>query len=294
MCAIATAGQGAGAIAPNLERAAERLRAAGVELPRLDAELLMAWAAGVERAHLIAREVEMSRDAVARFESALARRERREPIAYITGIREFHSLDFEVSPAVLIPRPETETLVDAAVRFLGERPGARVLDIGTGSGAIAISIAYECPRVRTIATDISADALEIARRNANRHGVADRIEFRRADLFEPQGGGAPLGSFDLIVSNPPYIEDAAIASLQPEVRDYEPRAALEGGADGLGYYRRIAADARGHLAPGGALMVEVGAGQAEAVRTMFADAGMRGLDVINDLSAAARVVIARS
>ncbi len=294
MCAIAEAGQGGRAIARILERAAGRLRAAGVESPRLDAELLLACAARVERAHLIAHEVEMSPDVVERFESALGRRERREPVAYIVGVREFHSMDFEVSPAVLIPRPETETIVDAALRYLADRAGARVLDIGTGSCAIAISIAHECPRVRMTATDISADALEIARRNANRHGVAARIEFRRADLFETLDGGAPLGSYDLIVSNPPYIEDAALATLEPEVRDYEPRAALAGGADGLDCYRRIAAGVRSRLVPDGALMVEVGAGQASAVRNFLAGAGMRRLDVINDLSAVARVVTARN
>jgi release factor glutamine methyltransferase len=294
MCASAEAGRDGREIARILERATERLREAGVESPRLDAELLMAWAARVERADLIAREVEMSPGVAARFESALGRRARREPVAYIVGSREFHSLDFEVSPAVLIPRPETETLVDAALKFLADRGGARVLDVGTGSGAIAVSIAYECPRVRVIATDISVDALEIARRNANRHGVADRIEFRRVDLFEPLNGDAPLGSFDLIVSNPPYVEEGALPTLAPDVRDYEPRVALVVGADALDFYRRIAAGAREHLASGGALMVEVGAGQAEAVSEIFAEAGMRGLDVINDLSAIARVVIARS
>jgi release factor glutamine methyltransferase len=294
MCAIAEAEQGGRAIARILERAAERLRAAGVESPGLDAELLLAWAARVERTFLVAGPVELSADIVARFDLAIARRERREPVAYIVGIREFHSLDLEVSPAVLIPRPETETLVDAAVRYLADRAGARVLDIGTGSGAIAISIAHECPRVRMVATDISVDALEIARRNASRHGVAARIEFRRANLFESLDGGAPPGSYDLIVSNPPYIEDAELATLEPEVRDYEPCAAFAGGADGLDCYRRIAAGVRSRLAPAGALMVEVGTGQAEAVSDIFAAAGMRRLDVINDLSAIARVVTARN
>jgi release factor glutamine methyltransferase len=270
------------------------VRKRGTESPRLDAYLLLAGAAGVERPDLISRPPEFSLQIIARFEAALARRERREPVAYILGVREFHSLDFEVSRAVLIPRPETETIVDAAVGFVADRPEPRVLDIGTGSGAIAVSIARECPRARILATDISAAALDIARRNANRHGVADRMEFRRADLFQPLDGGAPLGSFELIVSNPPYVEDAAIASLEPELRDYEPRAALAGGADGLGCYRRIAAAVREHLAPGGALMAEVGAGQAPAVRKIFADAGMRRLNVINDLSAVARVVTARS
>jgi release factor glutamine methyltransferase len=275
-------------------RATERLRAAGVESPRLDAELLLAWAARVERPRLISREFDLSPDAFARFDSAIARRVRREPVAYIVGMREFHSLEFEVSPAVLIPRPETETLVDAAVKHLADAPDARVLDLGTGSGAIAVSIAHECPRVQVVATDISSDALEVARRNASRNGVGPRIEFRRADLFEPLDGGVPLGRFDLIVSNPPYVEDAATAALEPEVRDYEPRVALARGADGLDCHRRIAAGVREHLAPGGALMVEVGAGQAPAVRGFFADAGMCGLDVINDLSGVARVVAARS
>jgi release factor glutamine methyltransferase len=293
MCAIAEAGQGVRGIARVLERGTERLRAAGVESPRLDAELLLAWAARVERSHLITRGGELTSEVVARFESAIARRERREPVAYIVGVREFHSMDFEVSPAVLIPRPETETIVEAAVRLIANRADARVLDIGTGSGAIAVSIAHECPRVKVTASDTSADALEVARRNADRHGVADRVEVRRADLFEPLDGGAPLGSYDLIVSNPPYVEAAALLTLAPEVRDFEPRGALVDGADGLECFRRIATAVGEHLLPDGALMVEVGTGQAEAVRDIFAGAGMRRLDVINDLSAIARVVTAR-
>jgi release factor glutamine methyltransferase len=290
----ASASQGRAELLRTIDLAADRLRAAGVASARLDAELLLAWAAGASRADTIAGNIELSRDTLARFEVAIGRRFRREPLAYIVGYKEFHSLEFEVSPAVLIPRPETETLVDAALKFVETAIPARVLEIGAGSGAIAISLAHDCPGLELVATDISADVLEVARRNAQRHHVAARIEFRRADLFEPLDGGEALGRFDLIVSNPPYVEDGAIAALEPEVRDFEPRSALAGGADGLEFYRRIAVRAREHLARGGALMVEVGAGQAPAVSKLFADAGMRRLDVINDLAGVARVVAARS
>jgi release factor glutamine methyltransferase len=217
----------------------------------------------------------------------------REPLAYLIGRREFFSLDFEVTPAVLIPRPETETLVGAALEFIAAHPDSRVLDLGTGSGAIAVSIAASAPRARIVATDLSAAALAVARRNAERHGAGARVEFRRADLFEPLDSGAPLGRFDLIVSNPPYIEDAALASLAPEVARFEPRCALVGGPDGLDFYRRIARAAREHLEPGGATMLEVGAGQAGRVAALLADAGMAPAAVINDLAAVARVVVAR-
>jgi release factor glutamine methyltransferase len=289
----AGASQGTVELHRTIERAADRLGAAGVESGQLDAELLLAWAAGAARSDTIAGNIELSEDLLARFEFAIARREKREPLAYIVGHKEFHSLEFEVSPAVLIPRPETETLVDAALKFVQAAGQVRVLEIGAGSGAIAITLAHDCAGVNLVATEISADALEVAARNARRHGVAARVEFRRANVFEPLDGRETLGRFGLIVSNPPYVEDEAISALEPEVRDFEPRGALSGGPDGLDFYRRIAGHVQEHLAPGGALMVEVGAGQAPAVAKIFADAGMRRLDVINDLSGIARVVAAR-
>jgi release factor glutamine methyltransferase len=277
-----------------IDTASRRLERAGVETARLDAVVLLAAAAGVERAAVAAGSLATTPAMLARFEQFVARRAAREPVAYIVGRKEFFSLEFEVTPAVLIPRPETETLVSAALEFIAMRATARVLDLGTGSGAIAIAIAVTAPRTTIVATDLSDAALAVGRRNAERHRVAGRIEFRRADLFGVLDLGAKLGRFDLIVSNPPYIDDAALEGLAPEILGYEPRAALAGGRDGLDSYRRIAADAREHLNPGGAAMVEVGAGRAAAVAALFADAGMRAGGMINDLAGVARLVVAHA
>lgn len=278
-----------------IDSAARRLATSRVESAWLDAELLMAAAAGVTRAEILGGGLEPSSETLARFETMLARREKREPVAYIVGHKEFYSLDFEVSPAVLIPRPETELAVVAALEAIESIRVPRVLDIGTGSGAIAIAAAVNAPAARVTATDISADALAIAARNAARHRVADRVTFRRADCFELCDSDEPLGSFDLIVSNPPYVEDAALAGLQPEVRGYEPRVALAAGSDGLNFFCRIASGARAHFSrTGGELIVEVGAGQAAAVAEIFEREGLRIVSVLNDLAGHPRVVRARA
>jgi release factor glutamine methyltransferase len=269
---------------------AERVLAqCGVDSPRLDAELLMATACGVGRAKLLAGAVGLTRAEGENFAAMLARRAAREPLAYIVGHREFFSLEFEVTSAVMVPRPETETLVEAALGFLSQKGEARVLDIGTGSGAVAMAIAVNAPRVTIVATDISAGALEVARRNVVRYGVARRVALLNADLFPPSAG-AP---FDLIVSNPPYVESRAVETLAPEVRLYEPRIALEGGSDGLRSYRAIARAARAHLAPGGSLMVEVGAGQAGPVAELFRAAGFAEVANVRDLGGIERVVCVR-
>ncbi len=277
-------------VAGLLADATRVLRRAGVESPRLDAELLLSEAVGRPREQILAGLADVSADASARFAELLARRAAREPLAYITGRKEFYSIEFEVTPAVLIPRPETETLVAAALEFVARRPEACILDLGTGSGAIAIAIAANAPRVSATATDISEAALAVARRNAERAGVATRVEFRRADCFYPTDGGAPFGRFDLIVSNPPYIDDSAMARLAPEIARYEPRHALAGGPDGLDVIRRIAAAAPAHLDRDGELIVEVGAGQADAVAALFRKAGLGRVRVINDLASVPRVV----
>jgi release factor glutamine methyltransferase len=261
----------------------------GVDSARLDAELLMAATCAVERATLLAGTVRLTQAQSESFAAMLARRAAREPLAYIVRRREFFSLEFEVTRAVMIPRPETETLVETALEFLGQRAEAHVLDIGTGSGAVAVAIAVNAPQVAVTATDISAQALEVARRNAARHGLKRRIALLEADLL-PQGAQAV---FDLIVSNPPYVESQAIESLAPEVRLYEPRIALEGGSDGLKSSRAIARVARSHLAPGGAVMVEVGAGQARRVRELFLSAGFANVTSVRDLGGTERVVCAR-
>ena len=260
--------EGAAAIA----KASAHLARAGVENARLDAELLMAAAAGVSRAAVIVGSIPIDAEVMARFERIVARRTTREPLAYIVGHREFYSLEFAVHPGVLIPRPETETVVEAALDFLRERPAARVLDIGTGSGAIAIAIAANAPEAQIVAIDISNVSLEVARENARRHGCAGRVALVEADYATLDTRALPFASFDLIVSNPPYITKAELAALAPEVRDFEPRLALDGGVDGMEFFRKIAAGLARWLAPEGEVILEVGAGQAEVVEAIIVDA----------------------
>src|SRR5262249_52662780 len=266
------------------------LAAAGIESAALDAQLLLAEAAGVDRPALLSGTVDLSAPTLARFEASLARRRAREPLAYILGRREFYSLEFEVNRAVLIPRPHTEAVVDVGLTFIAAHSRARVLDIGTGTGAIAIAIAVNAPHAGIVATDLSSRALEVARRNAVRNRVAERIGFVAADIFVQPDSGPDLGKFDLVISNPPYIVDAQVASLEAEIRDFEPPMALRGGRDGLDFFRRIAAGIRSHLRPDGLLVLEVGAGQDTAVAEILGAAGMHPAGVINDLDGIARVV----
>ena len=270
-----------------LEEACAALTKAGIESARLDAELLLAHATGVPRVSLLAG-VTVDTDAEAAFRRMIERRIAREPLAYILGHKEFYSLDFEVTSAVLIPRPETETLVEAALEFLRPHREPRVLDVGTGSGAIAIAIAVNAPNVKIKATDISQAALEVARRNGIRHRCEDRVEFIVADLFPDRDS-----RFDLIVSNPPYVAEADLETLQPEIRLHEPRLAVTDGDDGLAFYRRIASDAPSRLKPDRAVMVEVGAGQAIEVAALFRRVGFSKIDAIRDLAGIERVVRAR-
>lgn len=271
-----------------LARAASRLERVGVETPRLDAEVLLAEACGLSRCGLLARRASLGEPEARRFDAMLARRERREPLAYILGRKEFFSLDFDVNPHVLIPRPETETLAAAALDHLKIRGASRVLDIGTGSGILALTIAIHEPRTRVVATDVSISALEVARRNAQRHRCENRIEFVEASLFPPDGE-----RFGLVVSNPPYIQDQSIDSLAPEVARFEPRVALAGGADGLDFYRRIASGVRPRLAAGSAVMVEIGAGQGAEVAEIFERLGLKVVALARDLAGIERVIHAR-
>ena len=204
----------------------------------------------------------------------LERRAAREPLAYITGNKEFWSLDFIVTPAVLIPRPETELLVDLALdcaRELPSRQRIKILDIGTGSGAIAVSLAKHLPESEVWAVDISAASLRVAEANAKRHNVAERIRFLQGDLLDAldQVGA----TFDLILSNPPYVRSAELAGLAPEIRDWEPRTALDGGVDGLDYSRRLIGAAPSHFNEGGRMLLEIGSDAAQAVVDLFARAG---------------------
>lgn len=256
----------------------------GIDSPRLDAELLLADTLRLDRVGLYLNfERPLQADELTVYREKVRRRAGREPLAYILGETEFWSLPFTVTPAVLIPRPDTELLVEEALKRL--TGAARVLDVGTGSGALAITLAHERPECRSVAIDVSAAALAVAAENARKNGVAERIEFCHADL-----AALPDGPFDLIVANPPYIPRDDLATLMPEVRDFEPRLALDGGHDGLDAYRALARQAGAVLAPEGWLLAEVGIGQASVVQELFAGAGLTELLVSRDLAGIERVV----
>ena len=311
----------AASVGDALRSATQWLRASGSRSPRLDAELLLATALGVERTDLFrSPERVLTRLEERRFDGYLVRRQAREPVAYIRGRRAFRGIELEVTREVLIPRPETETLVEVALEALAVVPargraagapdshgaGAEagpggaaapgpyeplVLDVGTGSGCIALALAAENPFVRLVATDVSEAAVEVARRNAARLGLGGRMDFRCGDLLDAL---LPQELFDLILSNPPYIPEAEYRALEANVRDYEPRVALLGGEDGLDVDRRLIAAAAGRLRPGGVLAVEVGAGQADAVRALFAaTGGFAAAQERADLAGISRVVYAR-
>ncbi|HWH78059.1 MAG TPA: peptide chain release factor N(5)-glutamine methyltransferase [Candidatus Binatus sp.] len=275
--------------------AVRRLSNAGIDSARLDAEVLLAHVLKMSRGQLVvSRDSSLTEAQLAKYEWLLRRRIGREPIAYIIGSQEFWSLEFKVSSAVLIPRPETERLIEVALARVGKNGLAlpiNVADLGTGSGAIAITLATELPAARLVATDISATALAIAERNAASHGVEQRIDFLCGDLFASVADCAE--KFDLIVGNPPYVESEVIATLAPEIRDWEPRGALDGGADGLDFYRRIAAEAYQLLAPNGLIVLEIGAGMGHQVSSLFADLGQyRDIAVYQDYAGRDRVVSA--
>jgi release factor glutamine methyltransferase len=279
-------------IATTRHALADKFREVGIDSGEADARLLMAYALGVDRAELIANGGRaLTVEQAEAIDAFAARRLRREPVARIFGHKEFWSLSLQIGPAVLVPRPETETVVEAALDAVarGARQMAqlRILDIGTGSGALLLALLSELPNAVGTAADISAAALDVARANAERSGVAGRCTFIACDI----AAGVP-GPFDLIVSNPPYVVHGEIASLPPEVRDFDPALALDGGADGLDGYRAIAAQARGLLAPGGKVIVELGAGQEAAVRALFTKAGLTAAAVLNDLAGIPRALTA--
>jgi release factor glutamine methyltransferase len=267
------------------------LESGGVENAALDARLLLSAAAGLDMAALIARDRDpLPSLAAAAFNAQLKRRLLGEPVARILGEKEFWGLPFLVNEATLVPRPETETLVEAVLDEARRRafaPGLTICDLGTGSGAILIALLTELPQARGVATDISAPALDIARRNAEQLGLAARIAFRHADFAE-----GPDGPFDVIVTNPPYIRSKAIAGLQGEVRNYDPILALDGGSDGLSAYRSILARAPASLAKGGFLALEIGHDQSAEISEMCEGAGFGDVAFRCDLAGVKRVVIA--
>ena len=276
-----------------------RFRAAGLDTPALDARLLVTAALGLDAAAGISRpELAVTAEAEARIEAFACRRLAREPVSRILGVRQFYGLDLEIGPATLDPRPETETLVDAALELVcaGEVPSSGapyILDLGTGSGAIIIALLTALTASRGVATDIDPATLAIARRNAERHGVGDRLQFATAQWFDGLAGPVSR-TFDLIVSNPPYIPAVRIAGLDPEVAIYDPRGALDGGPDGLDAYRRIMASAAAALSPGGWLLLEIGCDQKDDISKIAKFYGILSQNSTfrewNDLAGAPRCV----
>jgi release factor glutamine methyltransferase len=259
---------------------------------RLDADLLVAHALGVKR---IALYLDLERPLVdaelAQVRKLVERRRAREPIAYILGEREFYGRRFEVNADVLIPRPDTETLVEQALSILRARaPEGRVLDLCTGSGAIALSLAAELPQLRVVATDISEAALAVAVRNAAELGVTERVELRAGDLY----AALPAGErFAMITANPPYVGAHELPTLAADVRDFEPQLALDAGSDPLVFYTRIASEAAQHMLPGASLLVEVGHTQASDVAALLRGRGLLDVRTQKDLAGIERVVIGR-
>lgn len=286
---------------PALDAAIQQLTAAGIGSPRLNAEVLLMFILGCDRAYLYAHaERELSTDERARYQAVLEERAGGKPSQYITGHQEFWGLDFLVSPAVLIPRPETEHVIETVLE-LARRGGLvrqpKIVDVGTGSGCIALALAKELPGAEVVAVDISAAALELARVNAARLQLDQRVSFFESNLLaglEPVGSGdSPVPArFDFVVSNPPYVGSSAPEKVQREVRDFEPKVAVFAGESGLEVYRRLIPQARERLAPGGWLVMEIGFSMEAAVHALLE--GWLEVRVTHDLQGIPRVVAART
>ena len=275
-----------------LRQAERRLREAGIEAAAIDAEVILRHVLGWDRAAVIARGADdLPAAAQERFLALVEQRAARRPLQHLTGTQAFWRHEFLVTPDVLIPRPETEVLVEAALELIRGRQAPVVVDVGTGSGCIALSIAAERPDAVVHAVDVSPAALAVARENARRLGLGGRVEMHEGDLLQPV---ARLGGrVDLVLSNPPYVDPGQIPSLSPEVRDHEPRGALLAPGPPHGIYPRLAAEACRVLRPGGSLAVEVGAGMAESVAQTFRRAGLAGVESRPDLAGIPRVVSGR-
>ena len=254
-----------------LSAAAERLQTVGIDAPRRDARLLMQYALGLTPEVLLAQDhLPLGEEEARRLAAFVRRRVAREPIAYLTGTREFWSLDFAVDRSVLVPRPESEILVEAVLTYDVQLPThPRLLDLGTGSGCLLVALLSELPGAHGLGVDNSAAAVSLARANARRHGLVNRASFAVADW------GAPLAArFDVVLCNPPYIAAPALASLAPEIACYEPQTALAGGSDGLACYRRLGPQIARLMAPAGLAAIELGAGMAKEVASLFKAAGL--------------------
>ena len=264
-------------------------REKGIETPRLDAEVLLAHVLEKPRIYLYVHyDQPLDPEELAAYRGFVRRRAAREPVAYLVGEREFMGLTFAVSPAVLVPQPDTEALVSEARKRLQGKSGVRIADVGTGSGAIALSLLHALPDLTAAAVDVSAAALKVARENADRFGLTDRVMFYEGDLLAPLLGQ----TFDAVLSNPPYIPQGDIAALPPEVQA-EPRLALDGGADGLDFYRRLVREAVAFLCPDGFLAVEAGRGEAAVISELARTNGWIEVEITKDLAGIDRVVTMR-
>jgi release factor glutamine methyltransferase len=274
-----------------LDRGEAALRAGPhPEKARRDAELLLLFAAGLRRSAFLAHsDDELDLGAATHYEVLLERRREGEPIQYITGACEFYGLPLRVTPDVLIPRPETEHLVESVLALAPAFAAPRIVDVGTGSGAIAVALAHELPMARIVAIDLSEGALAVALENAKHNAVADRIRFLQGDLLAAVAGE----TFDLVVSNPPYVPAADRETLAVEVREFEPGLALFAGEDGLEIYRRLIPDACGVLASGGLIALEMGCGQSDTVGRLLTAAGFIDVSFTADLQGISRVALAR-
>ena len=270
--------------------AVRRLEQAGVESPQIDVDWLLADLLSCNRSEIpLYAQTDLTADDLDRLSRQVERRTHREPLQHILGTANFLGYDFQVSAEVLIPRPETELLVELALEFLRHLPNPSVFDLGTGSGCIALALAKRCSKAGIIGSDVSKEALVLARANAVSLGTLGQVEFRHADGLAALAKGEQV---DLILSNPPYIPTANIDTLQPEVRDHDPRLALDGGADGMLFYRLLAEEGQSHLKSGAKLMAEFGDGQAAAIVDLFSQAGWPSVTTANDLSHQPRIVIA--
>ena len=270
--------------------AVRRLAQAGVKSPQVDVEWLLADLLPCNRSEIpLHAQTDLPAEDLDRFSRSVERRTRREPLQHILGTANFFGYDFQVSAEVLIPRPETEVLVELALEFLMHLPNPSVFDLGTGSGCIALSLAKRCSKASIIGSDVSREALALARANAVSLVTLDQVEFRHADGLAAFAKGEQM---DLILSNPPYIPTAKIDTLEPEVRDHDPRLALDGGADGMQFYRLLANEGQSHLKSGGKLMAEFGDGQAATIVDLFGQADWPSVTTANDLSHQPRILIA--
>jgi release factor glutamine methyltransferase len=277
-------------IAQAILEGANKLRQAGVPDERREAGSLLMYVLARDRGYILMHaEAELSDEQLERFIAALDERAQGKPLQYITGRQEFFGLEFEVNGNVLIPRPETELLVEAALSLVSQNEAPVICDVGTGSGCMVVTLLHKLPLARATALDISPAALAVAERNATRHGVHDRLSLITSDCFAGLGAESGAG-FDLIVSNPPYVAARAIAGLQREVRDFEPRVALVSGDDGLTVIRRLLLESGDHLKSGGCLIFEMGFDQHDAVRQLIDENFWKLLEIFDDLQGIPRTV----